>query len=176
MSAGQVRWSGVFRTLAWSELFFPAISRIFSDTQCYWCIFRYTHVRATESEEEPSSALFWKSKKVVWRKDSIHVHVCIKFSTQNVVLRVSRTKNSKMFHWNIFFLVFLMKCLSKCPGFANFICVPALRHSFCKILHLNCLTVSWIRLYLSNCLVICTVTLCYILHPTHSEFWPIQHH
>ena len=37
--------------------------------------------------------------------------------------------------------------------------VPALRcFSFCKTLHLHCLTVFWIRLYLDNYLVICTLT------------------
>ena len=28
---------------------------------------------------------------------------------------------------------------------------------------------------LYNCSVICTVTLCYVFHQTHSEFWRIQH-
>ena len=54
-------------------------------------------------------------------------------------------------------------------------CVPALRHySFCKILHLKCLTVFWIPICLDNCSVICTVTLCYVLQQTHSEFWYIH--
>ena len=34
--------------------------------------------------------------------------------------------------------------------------------------------VSWIRLCLDYCSLICTVTLCYVLHQTHSEFWHIQ--
>ena len=43
------------------------------------------------------------------------------------------------------------------------------------MLHLKCLTVFWIRLCLDNCSVIFTVTLCHVLHQTHSEFWHIQH-
>ena len=42
------------------------------------------------------------------------------------------------------------------------------------MLHLKCLTVLWICLCLSNCSLICTVTLCYALHQTHSEFWQIS--
>ena len=42
------------------------------------------------------------------------------------------------------------------------------------MLHLKCLTVSWTCFYLNNSSVICTVTLCYVLHQTHSEFWHIQ--
>ena len=37
------------------------------------------------------------------------------------------------------------------------------------------MTVSWIRLCLDDCSVICKVTLCYVLHQTYSEFWHIQH-
>ena len=45
-----------------------------------------------------------------------------------------------------------------------------IRHfSFCKMLHLTCLTMFKIRLFLDNCLVISTVTLCYVLHQTHSD-------
>ena len=43
------------------------------------------------------------------------------------------------------------------------------------MLHLKCLTVFWIRICLDNCSVICTMTLCYALYQTHSEFWHIQH-
>ena len=60
---------------------------------------------------------------------------------------------------------------------------PALKHAwlrtctqalfFCKTLRLN------VWLYpehgcLDNCSVICKVTLCYVLHQTHSEFWYIK--
>ena len=49
------------------------------------------------------------------------------------------------------------------------------KHSyFCKTICLKCLTVFWICLCLHNCLLICTVTLCYVLHQTHSEYWHIQ--
>ena len=55
-------------------------------------------------------------------------------------------------------------------------CEPVLRHySFCKILHLKCLTVFWIRLGLNNFLVICTITLSNAPYQTHPEFWHIRH-
>ena len=44
----------------------------------------------------------------------------LKIFIQNVVLRVSRTKNSKIFTCRYFFLVFLMKCSTKFP--ANLLC------------------------------------------------------
>ena len=40
----------------------------------------------------------------------------VKFSIQNVVLRVSRRKNSKNFPCEVFFIVFLTKCLLKCTN------------------------------------------------------------
>ena len=50
-------------------------------------------------------------------------------------------------HWKIY-------------GFA-----PAFRHcSFCKTLYLKRLTVFWIHICLNNCSIICTITLCYVLH------------
>ena len=45
---------------------------------------------------------------------------------------------------------------------------------FCKTLYLNCLKVFWIRLCLSNCSVICTVTLWCKLFQPPSEYWHIQ--
>ena len=53
--------------------------------------------------------------------------------------------------------------------------LPELRHySFCKVLHLKCLTVFCIQLCFENYSVIFTVALCYILHQTNSEFWHIH--
>ena len=46
---------------------------------------------------------------------------------------------------------------------------------FAKKFHFKCLTMFSIRLCLDNCSLICTVTFCYILHRTHSEFYHIQH-
>ena len=70
----------------------------------------------------------------------------------------------------------LTKCLWKCPSSTKYSLlwktpgwVPALRHySFCKTLHLKCLTVFRIPLYLDNCSVISIVTLCFALNKTHS--------
>ena len=66
------------------------------------------------------------------------------------------------------FLVFLTKCL---PSSTN----PLPPLPFCKMLHLKCLAVFWIRLCLNNCSVFCTVALCYELHQRNSVFWHIQH-
>ena len=95
----------------------------------------------------------------------------------NVVLTVSRGKMPIGFPMGCFFLLFFLKYLSKYPSstkspllwkFSD--CVPALKHcSFCKTLHLKCLIVFWICFCLDNCSVVCTVTLCYVLHQTHSE-------
>ena len=53
-------------------------------------------------------------------------------------------------------------------------CVLAFRHYiFHKMLNLKCLAVFWICLCLDNCSVICTATLCNVLHQTHSESWYI---
>ena len=41
---------------------------------------------------------------------------CVESSIQNVVLRASRRKISKILSCGTFFLVFLMKSLSKCPN------------------------------------------------------------
>ena len=44
-------------------------------------------------------------------------HHEVKYTIQNIVLRVSGTKSSKMFCYWSFFLDFLRKCLLKCPNF-----------------------------------------------------------
>ena len=87
----------------------------------------------------------------------------------------------------LFFVFFLTKCLLKCSNstkppqrWKSFDCPPALRYySFCKALHLKCLTLFWICLCLDNDSVIFTVTLCFVLHQnvphqTYLEFWLIQ--
>ena len=69
---------------------------------------------------EVSPALFWKSKKsalIFGKKGPVIVHLCVEYSIQNVVLRVSRRKNSKNFPCRAhFFLVFLAEFLSKYPN------------------------------------------------------------
>ena len=77
------------------------------------------------------------------------------------------------------FLVFLKKCLSKCPSptspsplpWKNFwLCTcTQLFFLFCKALYLKSLTVFRICICLDNCSVNCIVT--YVLHYAHSEFW-----
>ena len=49
-------------------------------------------------------------------------HLWVQFSIQNVVLRVSRRKISKIFPGGTFFLAFFTRCLSKCPNSRNLPC------------------------------------------------------
>ena len=42
-SVGHVRWSCIFRALAYSEELVQASLRIFIDIHGYWCIFNHTH-------------------------------------------------------------------------------------------------------------------------------------
>ena len=62
--------------------------------------------------ERPLLPFFKNHKKC--HSDSVHLWV--KISIQNVVLRVSRRKNSKIFPCGTFFFKFLTKCLSKWPN------------------------------------------------------------
>ena len=102
------------------------------------------------------------------------VHLWVKFHFQNVVLIVFRRKNFKMFPYRAVFLCFWQNVYRSGLVPRN-LRMPAPRHcSFCKMLHLKCLTVFWIHLCLDNCSIFCTVTLCYVLHQTHSQFWHIQ--
>ena len=102
------------------------------------------------------------------------VHLWVKFHFQNVVLIVFRRKNLKMFPYRAVFLCFWQNVYRSGLVPRN-LRMPAPRHcSFCKMLHLKCLTVFWIHLCLDNCSIFCTVTLCYVLHQTHSQFWHIQ--
>ena len=151
------------------------ISRVFRNIQRNWCIFSHTNRRATTGERRGLPCSFWKPKNVSWFwKDPDCVHPWVEFSIQNLALSASWRKNPKSFPEGYLFLVFLIKCLSKCPISTNSPhpltcknpgCAPAPRHySFCKTLHLKCLTVFWISLCLDNCsnlysdLMLCTVS------------------
>ena len=147
--------------------YFQGYLRIFRDIDAYLVTLT---VAQLGWRGRPPLPFFWKLKKVQWfsKKSPYSVHFWFKFSIQNVVLGVSRRKNSKIFPCGIYFSCVLMKCLSKCPSSSKPSmlwdisgCVHVLRHcSFCKTLHLKCLTVFfWILCCLDNCSVICTVTL-----------------
>ena len=70
-----------------------------------------------ERRRRPSQPFFENRKCPHFgKKCPDYIHLCVKFSIQNVVLKVSRRKNSNIFHCGAFFLVFLTKCLSKCPN------------------------------------------------------------
>ena len=78
------------------EQFIQAFSRVFRHVQEYWCIFSHIHSCATRGERGDLPSPFWNQKKcpdfVNRGLDCVH----LKFVIQNVVLRVSRTKMSKM--------------------------------------------------------------------------------
>ena len=125
-----------------------------------------------------------KKKYSYFRKTSPDcVHLWIKFSIQNVVLGVSKRKNSKkMFPSETFFSCVFDEMLIEVPQFQETYPTlkitgnaSALRHySFLKTHHPKCLIVFRRRLCLHNCSVIWTVTLCYVLYQTHLEFWYIH--
>ena len=83
------------------------------------------------------------------------------------------------------FLGFLTKSLSKRPSSLN-LTSPLYPEKF-LVEHLNSDIIPFTNHFvlniwqcseyvcLYNCSVICTVTLWYILHQTHSEFWHIKH-
>ena len=78
------------------EQFIQTFSRIFRHIQGYLGIFSHTHRRATKGER---GDLFENRKKCpdFGKKGPDCDHLWVKFSIQNIVLRVSRRKNSKMF-------------------------------------------------------------------------------
>ena len=60
-----VRWSRIFRTLAYLEQFIPAFSRILRHIQGYWCIFSHTHRRATGGDRGGQVSLFETEKSAL---------------------------------------------------------------------------------------------------------------
>ena len=137
-------------------------SAIFSHVQAYWGALR--HIEAYSSTFKC-------------------VHLWVEISSQNIVLRVPRRKNSKTFPRRTLFYCVFDEIFINVPKFHKSptsplpwkfsVWAPKFIHYFRKTLHLKCLTMSWICLCLSNCSVICAVTLCYVLHQVHSDFWHI---
>ena len=105
------------------------------------------------------------------------VHLWVKFSIQNVVFRVSRRKKPLrgLFFW-CFWRILYRSALgwpvpqtSPCPEkFLVAHLSSDIFFSFCKALHLKGFRVSWIRLCLDNCSVICTYVICRIRHIQNS--------
>ena len=152
---------------------YSGISRIFRDIPWYWWIFCHTITSAQlgmGGGGEGGAEGRWgggrnlpcrffkieKSALIFEKKYPDHVHLWVKSSIQNVVLRVSRQKSAKCSPAEPFFLVLFTKCLSKCSSSTKHLLprkisgwLPTLRHySFWKTLHLKCLTVFWICLSL----------------------------
>ena len=75
------------------------------------------HATRGESGGRPPLPFFENRRNCpdLGKKSHDCVHLWVKFSIENIILRVSRRKNSKKFPCGAFF-VLLMKCLSKCPN------------------------------------------------------------
>ena len=79
----------------------------------------HSHRRASRGEESGRPPCpFWKIEKsaLVLEKNSNCVHTRVESSIENIVLRVSRGKSSKILPCGTFFLVFLTKSWSQCPN------------------------------------------------------------
>ena len=152
------------------------VSGLLKGFQGYLGIFRdidahsATHMHATRGKRGGLPCHFWKSQKEswFWKEGLDCVHLWVEFFIQNVVLKVSTSKISKMFPCGASFSCVFDKCLLKCPIFTpsalkKFWFCTCTHYSFCKTLHLKCLTVLWILLCLNNCSVIWRVTLYYVL-------------
>ena len=98
-----------------TQLFFCEYCKIFKNSFFYRPPFR----RATRGGGGSPPPFFKNHKKSpdFGKKGPDSVHPWVEISIQNVVLILSRRKNSKIFPMRGFFLLkFLTKCLSKCPN------------------------------------------------------------
>ena len=93
------------RALAWSMQFIQVFSRIFRDMQRHWYIFIYTHNNRGKGK---ASSSFFEN----WKKCGGFGNKC----PMSIDFMVSRRKTTKYFLVGPFFLVFLTKCLLKCPS------------------------------------------------------------
>ena len=93
------------------------INKVFQKSIMEWTLMKSKESRRATRGRPP--LLFFENRKKVhwfWKKGPNCVHPWVASSIQNLVLRVSREKNSKIFPCGAFFLVFLIKRLSKCPN------------------------------------------------------------
>ena len=134
---------------------------IFRDIKTFIC---HTYRRATRERGEVSSAFFKNRKNRLdfWNKSPHSFHHWVKFSIENVIKSVGE-KTPKFFREVFFSGVFdenfvkVLKFLKR---------PPILIWNIWQCSEYVCL---------DDCPVICKVTLCYLLHQAHSEFWHIQH-
>ena len=171
---------GMVRTVCFN------IFKEFRHIQEYWCIFSHTHRHETRGEWGDFPCLFWNRKKCpdFGKKDPDCVHLRVKFAIENVVLRVSRRKTSKMFPCRVSFSCAFDECLLKCPSSTNplppcpeKVLIVHLHSGIVPFAKRSILNVWQCSEYvcLDNCSVICIATLYYVLYQTHSEFWHIHH-
>ena len=130
---------------------------------------------------EVSPALFenWEKCHDFGKKYRDCVHHWVKFSIQNLVLRVSRRKKSKMFFCGAFFFLCFWWNLYQsalvphqtCPSCPEKFLVAHLHSDIILFGERSILNVWKCSEYfcLNNCSLNCTVTLCYVLRQIHSE-------
>ena len=112
----------------------------------YWCIFSHTYRCAHRREREGLPCLFrnWKKCPDFGKKSPNFVHLLVKYSIENVVLRISRRNVSKMFPCRVSFSCVFDKKLSNYPSSLNPLS-PALKYIWLCIstqaLYLKYLTV-----------------------------------
>ena len=95
---------------------------LFCDLRYMLLHIKVFHIKhATRGEWGGPPTLSWKSKKCpgFGEKGPDFVHPEVRFTIENIVLRVSRTKSSNIFCCRTIFLDFLRKCLLKHPNFKN---------------------------------------------------------
>ena len=163
---------------------------MFRDIQGYWCIFSRTHRCATWGRGEASPVFFENRIKVSWfwgKKAWLFRSLGKIFHSKCTFKEYLGEKFQKYFPARPLFVVLLRWFLVFLTCFWNVYwsaLVP--QHSpnplywkitlfFLQNAPPKCLTVFWIRPYLDNCSVICTVTLCYVEQQTHPEFWYIRY-
>ena len=105
-----------FKKRLWRK-WFPMNFVTFIRTSCF---IEHLMWLLQEGGDEASPAFFSKLKKVpwFWKKKGPHfVHLWVKFSTQGVILRLFSRKNSQIFLWEVFSLVYFSKTFIKAPWF-----------------------------------------------------------
>ena len=130
----------------------------------------------------PLFFICWSLEKVPWFWVLI-VSFQLNFPFRMLLWESAAEKTPKFYPMGSFILVFLTKCLLKCPKPRkpplpwNFLfgCMHSAIILFVKNSVLNFWQFSE-YICLDNCSVICTLTLCYVLHQRHSEFWHIQNY
>ena len=102
------------------ETLTQVVSHEFCDIYKNILFYRTPHVTASGRGGRGFPCLFFKIKKgalILEKKGPHFVHLWVKFSTQGVILRLFSRKNSQIFLWEVFSLVYFSKTFIKAPWF-----------------------------------------------------------